>query len=61
MGLSPGCRLKRDIPQDQVITYTDVALPEGRLCDRLRAEQTAYFAPSQATVAVAQTAFNTNE
>lgn len=44
MGLSEGCRLQRDIRKDQVVTYADVELPEGRLCDRLRAEQTAYFA-----------------
>lgn len=43
MGLSENCRLRRDIPRDQVITYADVELPEGRLCDRLRAEQTAHF------------------
>ncbi|MBC7250175.1 MAG: Gfo/Idh/MocA family oxidoreductase [Anaerolineae bacterium] len=44
MGISPGCRLKRDISKDQVITYDDVELPEGRLCDQLRAEQMKYFA-----------------
>jgi predicted homoserine dehydrogenase-like protein len=44
MGLAEGCRLKRDIPKDQVLTYDDVEVPEGRLCDKLRAEQTAYFA-----------------
>ncbi|MBI1241388.1 NAD(P)H-dependent oxidoreductase [Umezakia ovalisporum] len=43
IGLAEGCRLKRDIPQDQVITYDDVELPESRLCDQLRAEQNAYF------------------
>jgi predicted homoserine dehydrogenase-like protein len=43
MGLSEGCRLRRDIPKDQVVTYDDVELPEGRLCDKLRAEQTTYF------------------
>jgi predicted homoserine dehydrogenase-like protein len=56
MGLSQGCRLKRDIPRDQVITYDDVELPEGRLCDRLRAEQTAYFAPSRDPATAAWTA-----
>ena len=45
MGLAEGCRLKRDIPKDQVLTYADVELPEGRLCDKLRAEQNAYFPP----------------
>lgn len=43
MGVAEGCRLKRDIPKDQVLTYDDVELPEGRLCDALRAEQNAYF------------------
>jgi predicted homoserine dehydrogenase-like protein len=43
MGLAKGCRLKRDIPKDQVLTYEDVVLPEGRLCDRLRAEQNERF------------------
>jgi len=44
MGLAEGCRLKRDIPRDQVLTYDDVELPQNRLCDQLRAEQNAYFA-----------------
>ena len=44
--LSQGCRLKRDIHKDQAITYADVELPTGRLCDKLRAEQNAYFAQS---------------
>ncbi|MBD2097415.1 Gfo/Idh/MocA family oxidoreductase [Trichocoleus sp. FACHB-591] len=43
MGLAEGCRLKRDVPKDQVLTYDDVELPEGRLSDKLRAEQNAYF------------------
>lgn len=50
MGLAEGCRLKRDIPQDQVITYDDVELPQGRLCDQLRAEQDKYFAPEKVLV-----------
>lgn len=44
MGLAEGCRLKRDVAKNQVLTYTDVALPEARLCDKLRAEQNTYFA-----------------
>ncbi|MCL4475995.1 MAG: SAF domain-containing protein [Nitrospirae bacterium] len=44
IGLAEGCRLKRDIPKDQVLTYHDVDLPADRLCDRLRAEQNEYFA-----------------
>jgi predicted homoserine dehydrogenase-like protein len=43
MGVAPGCRLKRAIPKDTVLTYDDVALPAGRLIDRLRAEQDAAF------------------
>ncbi len=43
MGLSQHCRLLRDIPKDQAIGYADVELPAGRLSDRLRAEQNAYF------------------
>lgn len=43
MGLSEGCRLRRDIPKDGAIAYSDVEVPEGRLCDALRAEQDAYF------------------
>lgn len=44
IGLAEGCRLKRDIAKDAVLTYDDIELPEGRLSDRLRAEQNAYFA-----------------
>lgn len=49
MGLAEGCRLNRDIAKDQVLTYDDVSVPEGRLCDKLRAEQNSYFAQSAAT------------
>jgi len=30
MGLAEGCRLRRDIRKDQVLTYDDVEIPEGR-------------------------------
>jgi predicted homoserine dehydrogenase-like protein len=43
MGLSEGCRLRRDIPKDQPIAYADVELPAGRLCDQLRREQDIHF------------------
>jgi predicted homoserine dehydrogenase-like protein len=43
-GLVDGCRLLRDVPKDQVLTYDDVELPKGRLADELRAEQYAHFA-----------------
>ncbi|QWG24797.1 NAD(P)-dependent oxidoreductase [Bradyrhizobium sediminis] len=42
-GLVQGCRLKRGIATDAVITYDDVVLPAGRLADRLRAEQYRKF------------------
>lgn len=47
MGLAEGCRLKRDIPKDQVLTYQDVEVPPGRLPDKLREEQMAYFFPDK--------------
>jgi predicted homoserine dehydrogenase-like protein len=43
MGLAEGCRLVRDVPRDQVLTYADVELPGGRLADGLRAEQDSRF------------------
>ena len=49
-----GCRLKRAVAKDQVITYDDVELPQGRLIDELRARQARHFgqaggsAPGQA-------------
>jgi len=43
-GLVEGCRLRRDIKKDSVLTYSDVDLPPGRLADRLRAEQYRHFA-----------------
>ncbi|QLE47110.1 NAD(P)-dependent oxidoreductase [Nostoc sp. C057] len=52
IGLAEGCRLKRDINKDQVLTYEDVELPEGRLCDQLRTEQNNYFASEKILVAV---------
>jgi predicted homoserine dehydrogenase-like protein len=42
-GLVEGCRLRRDIKKDSVLTYADVDLPAGRLADRLRAEQYSHF------------------
>jgi predicted homoserine dehydrogenase-like protein len=43
MGLSEGCRLRRDISKDCAITCADVELPNNRLIHKLRAEQDAYF------------------
>jgi predicted homoserine dehydrogenase-like protein len=42
-GLVEGCRLKRPVAKDQVLTYADVELPEGRIADQLRAEQYVHF------------------
>ena len=42
-GLVEGCRLVNDVGKDQVLSYDDVILPEGRLADRLRSEQYEEF------------------
>src|SRR5690242_2910339 len=42
-GLVEGCKLKRDIRKDAVLSYGDVELPSDRLADRLRAEQCKHF------------------
>jgi len=47
IGVAEGCILKRDIPKDQVLTYDDVILPEGRLVDRLRNIQSRYFTATE--------------
>jgi predicted homoserine dehydrogenase-like protein len=44
ISLSEDCRLIRDVAKDQPISYADIELPAGRLCDQLRAEQNSYFA-----------------
>lgn len=43
MGLAYGCKLKRDVAKDTVLTYDDVEIPDGRLIDKLRAEQDIAF------------------
>ena len=53
IGIAQGCRLKRDVPKDEVLTYADVELPAGRTIDRLRAEQDVMF-PAQAAAAAAR-------
>ncbi len=53
MGLAEGCRLKRDIKKDQVLSYEDVEVPARRLSDKLRAEQNDYFDPQKGSSAVA--------
>ena len=46
MGLSEDCVLTRDVSVDEAIGYGDVQLPDGRLADKLRSEQTARYAPA---------------
>lgn len=53
MGLAEGCRLRYDVSRDAVVTYANVELPEGRLSDRLRSEQTERFG-GRATAATTQ-------
>lgn len=43
MGLSEGCRLTKDVSKDRAISYGDVNVPKGRLCDELRAKQNDVF------------------
>ncbi|MEO6065245.1 MAG: NAD(P)-dependent oxidoreductase, partial [Lysobacterales bacterium] len=43
LGLAGGCRLRNDVCKDQVLRYSDVDFPDGRLVDKLRAEQDATF------------------
>lgn len=45
MGLAEGCRVRRDLPRDTVLTYEDVELPPGRLVQQLREEQDRLFDP----------------
>ncbi|GLQ09154.1 NAD(P)-dependent oxidoreductase [Devosia yakushimensis] len=44
IGLALGCTLKRAVAKDTPLTWDDVTFPEGRLVDRLYAEQEAVFA-----------------
>jgi predicted homoserine dehydrogenase-like protein len=43
LGVAENCIIKRNVAKDQVLTYNDVILPEGRLLDQLRAQQAEYF------------------
>jgi predicted homoserine dehydrogenase-like protein len=47
MGLSEGCRLTADVPKDQIVTYDDIQIPPGRLCDRLWTEQCEVFSDAE--------------
>lgn len=43
VGLAEGCRLVRDVRQDELLTYDDVECPPDRLIDELCAEQDRMF------------------
>ncbi|MGM0546873.1 MAG: NAD(P)H-dependent oxidoreductase [Bacteroidota bacterium] len=43
LGVAGGCVLRRDIKQDEVLTYNDVKVPAGRFIDQLLDEQRKYF------------------
>lgn len=43
IGLAEGCTLRRAVARDTVLTFADVELPPGRLCDRLWREQLKRF------------------
>lgn len=45
LGLTDGCRLKRDLPMDAAVTFDDVELPAGRVSDELWDEQMRVFGP----------------
>jgi predicted homoserine dehydrogenase-like protein len=45
MIIAEGCKLKRAIPKDTLLTFADVELPPDRLCDRLWREQVDRFFP----------------
>jgi predicted homoserine dehydrogenase-like protein len=43
LGIAENCIVKHNVEAGQHLTYDDVILPEGRLIDKLRAEQNSYF------------------
>jgi len=45
IGLAEGCRLKRPVAKDAVLTFDDVEIPPGRLADQLWREQMQRFFP----------------
>ena len=47
IGLAEGCRLRREVGRDEVLTYDDVEPPTGTVVHRLRAEQDELFAPDR--------------
>jgi predicted homoserine dehydrogenase-like protein len=51
IGLAQGCRLRRAVPKDAALRFSDVEVPAGRLCDRLWREQVERFFPDHAGAA----------
>lgn len=45
LGLALGARVTKPVARDEALRFSDVALPEGRLVDRLHAEQRTRFSP----------------
>ena len=43
IGVAEGCRVRRAVEKDAVLTYADVDVPSGRVIDRLRDEQAQHF------------------
>jgi predicted homoserine dehydrogenase-like protein len=43
IGVAEGCTVTRDVRKDEVLRYTDVDLPAGRLVDELRRQQREAF------------------
>lgn len=43
IGLAEGCVVKNNISKDQVLTFDDVIVPKGRLCDELWMKQIGLF------------------
>ncbi len=56
IGLSEGAVVTRDLARDEPIRMADVEMPEGRVSDRLRAEQDAHFDVTGTVSAFAQSA-----
>lgn len=56
IGVAVGCRLRRPVRTDEVLTYADVEVPAGRHVDRLRAEQDAHFGVRRGAAAVGRRA-----
>ncbi len=43
VGIAEGCTLLNDVAKDQVIKYSDIILPDGRLVDKFKREQNEMF------------------